>query len=427
MRKYYKYKPYYMRDFPEYINEIAEQSSVFNQEEKKQIAEIITEFGNKNNFQFAIVRYIARSILRYGTACGVLSIIFFAATQGDWSFVGLVIMSLLFISAWLAFIVYRPSIHSWKFHFSSSYYNRYQKVLDTIDNNLIDTIGKFFGKNAKLEYKNISNTQTIIPDVTQITSLAKEVYKSIWSWKDATRLLHKQLGISIDNAMENTYNIIWTEPISLQFTEFTVRPRHSGNPYSYYYLLSYTANNKTFLPDDDFIVIKRKIPYYAILIGYILGWIIVMYSLPLLFVGMTDKTNTMDAVSIIQPHIFFLTFLWAIIGFFAWKRIYYRNLVSTWDEKFDKIYRVECRDEHTNVSLINPVLKADLLSIQWWYFSHRPTLYISWSTASIARNFWINGLFKMWGCINKQQYTKKLFGDLENIKQLSLLLLKHFH
>lgn len=88
-------------------------------------------------------------------------------------------MSLLFISAWLAFIVYRPSIHSWKFHFSSSYYNRYQKVLDTIDNNLIDTIGKFFGKNAKLEYKNISNTQTIIPDVTQITSLAKEVYKSI--------------------------------------------------------------------------------------------------------------------------------------------------------------------------------------------------------------------------------------------------------
>lgn len=83
MRKYYKYKPYYMRDFPEYINEIAEQSSVFNQEEKKQIAEIITEFGNKNNFQFAIVRYIARSILRYGTACGVLSIIFFAATQGD--------------------------------------------------------------------------------------------------------------------------------------------------------------------------------------------------------------------------------------------------------------------------------------------------------------------------------------------------------
>ena len=83
MRKYYKCKPYHMRDFPEYINEIAEQSSVFNQEEKKQITEIITEFGNKNNFQFAIVRYIARSILRYGTACGVLSIIFFAATQGD--------------------------------------------------------------------------------------------------------------------------------------------------------------------------------------------------------------------------------------------------------------------------------------------------------------------------------------------------------
>ena len=428
MRKYYTYKPYHMRDFPEYINEIAEQSSVFNQEEKKQIAEIITEFGNKNNFQFAIVRCIARSILRYGVACGFLYICFLTLTQGTWGLTGSIIMFLFLTLIWFVFTVYVPNIYVWKFHFSLSYINPHQKLLDTINVDLIKKIGYFLGEHAQLDIKNVSGVRTTLSNA--ISTIANQLAnRSLFSSTDT--LVKKQLGVSSKHTTYNTYAITWTEPMRFQFMEFAARSAswkwNNSTPYSYYYLLSYTANNKMFLPEDDFIVIKRKIPYYAILIGYILGWIIVMYSLPLLFVGMTDKTDTMDAVSIIQPHIFFLTFLWAIIGFFAWKRIYYRNLVSTWDEKFDKIYRVECRDEHTNVSLINPILKTDLLSIQWWYFSHRPTLYISWSTASIARNFWINGLFKMWGCINKQQYAKKLFGDLENIKQLSLLLLKHFH
>ena len=111
-------------------------------------------------------------------------------------------MFLFLTLIWFVFTVYVPNIYVWKFHFSLSYINPHQKLLDTINVDLIKKIGYFLGEHAQLNVKNVSGVRTTLSNAT---------------------LVKKQLGVSSKHTTYNTYAITWTEPMRFQFMEFAAR------------------------------------------------------------------------------------------------------------------------------------------------------------------------------------------------------------
>ena len=126
-------------------------------------------------------------------------------------------MFLFLTLIWFVFTVYVPNIYVWKFHFSLSYINPHQKLLDTINVDLIKKIGYFLGEHAQLDIKNVSGVRITLSDA--ISTIANQLAsRSLFSSTDT--LVKKQLGVSSKHTTYNTYAITWTEPMRFQFMEF---------------------------------------------------------------------------------------------------------------------------------------------------------------------------------------------------------------